>query len=307
MTHRSVVMVSAIVLVASATAGAALWRSSASKRVTTTAPSSTAATTTAPATTTTVTAVRTTTTSVVVTSAAPSSSSTTAAPAARPEPRAGVAGAVVALDPGHNERNSAHTAEINRQVDVGNGTKSCDTTGTATDDGSTEAAFTTDVAARVRAVLVADGATVVMTRDASTPWGPCIDERARIGNDAHADAAVSIHADGGPATGRGFHVIEPAAVSGHNEAIVAPSHELALALRATYEQATGLPRSTYLGVEGISTRSDLGGLNLSTVPKVFIETGNMRNAVDGGLLVDGGFRQRIAEGIAAGIEAFLTR
>ena len=44
--------------------------------------------------------------------------------------------------------------------------------------------------------------------------GPCVDERARIGNKAHADAVVSVHADGSAAGNRGFHVILPAPVHG---------------------------------------------------------------------------------------------
>ena len=48
-----------------------------------------------------------------------------------------------------------------------------------------------------------------MTRSDNSGWGPCINERAAIGNRADADAAISIHADGGPADGRGFHVIYP--------------------------------------------------------------------------------------------------
>ena len=34
------------------------------------------------------------------------------------------------------------------------------------------------------------------TQDGDRPYGPCVDERAAIGNKAHADAVVSIHADG---------------------------------------------------------------------------------------------------------------
>ena len=60
---------------------------------------------------------------------------------------------------------------------------------------------------RLMAVQVDDsGARVVLTRTSDTGWGPCITERAAIANRAHADAAISIHADGGPATGRGYHV-----------------------------------------------------------------------------------------------------
>ncbi len=109
------------------------------------------------------------------------------------------------IDPGHNGGNAAHTAEINRQVDAGGGRrKACDTTGTATNDGRlSEHAFTFDVAQRLRRQLEAEGVRVVMTRATDTGVGPCIDRRAAIGNAADSDAAISIHADGGPASGRG--------------------------------------------------------------------------------------------------------
>ena len=43
----------------------------------------------------------------------------------------------------------------------------------------------------------------------NTGIGPCVDKRAAIGNAAHADAVIAIHADGAPPSGRGFHVIYP--------------------------------------------------------------------------------------------------
>jgi N-acetylmuramoyl-L-alanine amidase len=96
-------------------------------------------------------------------------------------------------------------------------------------------------------------------------------------------------------------------VSGYNEAIVEPSERLALEVRDDYQAATGLSYSTYAGHDGIDARDDLGGLNLSTVPKVFIECGNMRNAGDAAGLDDPQFRERIAEGIAAGVFRFVAR
>jgi N-acetylmuramoyl-L-alanine amidase len=246
-----------------------------------------------------------TTTPTTTTTTAPPEPST-AAPVANAPPATDLAGTVFVLDPGHNEGNSRHASEINREVDVGNGSKACDTTGTATDSGYSEARFTTDVADRVATILRAAGATVVLTRDASTAWGPCIDERAAIGNEAHADAVISIHADGGPPDGHGFHVIEPLLVAGHNDGIIEPSKQLGLAVRDAFRSETGLPFSTYLGHDGIDARNDLGGLNLSTVPKVFIETGNMRNADDAALLEDATFRQKIAAGIADGLLRFAS-
>jgi N-acetylmuramoyl-L-alanine amidase len=224
-----------------------------------------------------------------------------------PVQEGGLTGATVAIDPGHNGRNWAHPKEINRRVDAGTLRKACDTTGTATTSGYTEPAFTLDVARRLRRLLQARSASVVMTRTTNTGWGPCITERAAIGNRARADVAVSIHADGGPASGRGFHVIYPPSIAGLTDDIARSSRCLALRVRDAYRRGTGLPYATYLGGRGLSVRSDLGGLNLSDVPKVFVETGNMRNAVDARLLERPAFRQRIARAILAGISQFLAR
>ena len=226
-----------------------------------------------------------------------------AAPARLPA----LAGTTIAVDPGHNGRNWAHPAEINRLVDAGTLHKACDTTGTSTASGYTEPAFTFDVALRLRALLRAAGARVVLTRTSNDGWGPCITERAAIGNRVSADAAISIHADGGPASGRGFHVIYPPSIGGLTDDIAKPSRCLALKMRTAYRAGTGLPYATYLGASGLSVRSDLGGLNLSDVPKVFVETGNMRNATDAQLLERAAFRQRIARSLAAGITRFLSR
>jgi N-acetylmuramoyl-L-alanine amidase len=214
-------------------------------------------------------------------------------------------GKTILLDPGHNGGNFSHTAAINQQVFVGNGSKACDTTGTVTNDGYTEAAYNFDVATRLAALLRTAGATVVLTRPDNTGFGPCVTKRADIGNQAHADAALSIHADGGPSGGRGFHVIQPAPVAA-NSAIVAPSDRLALDVRRDYQGATGMPFSTYAGSNALETRSDLGGLNMSSVPKVFIETGNMRNATDAALLESAGFRQQVAVGLVQAFTDFLA-
>ena len=224
-----------------------------------------------------------------------------------PSPRASaLAGDTVVIDPGHDGGNAAAAATIARLVDAGGFRKACDTAGTETGDGYPEYAFTLDVAERAAALLRAAGARVVLTRVDSSGVGPCIDQRAAIGNAAGANAAISIHADGGPAGGYGFHVIEPAlAPDGGNTAILAPSATLALAVRAAFAQATEEPYATYIAHDGLVARNDLGGLNLSRVPKVFIECANMRNPVDAARVKDPAWRQRAAEGIARGIERYL--
>lgn len=254
----------------------------------------TTTTTTAPITTSTV-GVTTTSTTMTSTTTPTTTSTTTGAL---------LAGRTVVLDPGHNGMNWAHPEEINRQVDIGTGVKACNTTGTSTEDGYAEPSFTWEVAQRTVPLLEALGATVVLTRSDNDGWGPCITERAAIGNEAGADAVISIHADGGPATGRGFHVIHPAVVNGLTDDIADDSRRLAEALHAAY-QTTGMPIADYVAEGGFSVRDDLGGLTLSDVPVVFLEAGNMRNVEDAALLQDAAFQEAIAQAIAEAVVVFM--
>ncbi len=111
---------------------------------------------------------------------------------------------VVFLDAGHN---GANDSSITRQVPNGRGgTKDCETTGTATNDGYPEHSFTWDVTLRIRDALQQMGARTELSRDNDDALGPCVDQRAAMANALHPNAIVSIHADGGPPSGHGFHV-----------------------------------------------------------------------------------------------------
>ncbi|MEI7033716.1 N-acetylmuramoyl-L-alanine amidase [Streptomyces pratensis] len=230
-------------------------------------------------------------------------------PSAKPLPGGPLTGRTVVIDPGHNPGNREHVREIGRQVDIGTGRKECDTTGTSTDDGYAEAHFTLDVSRRLRSLLEEKGARVLLTHDGDRPFGPCIDERARIGNEAGADAVVSVHADGSAVGNRGFHLILPAEVEGggaDTSRIVESSADLGARIGGHFARTTGSAPSNYVGGKsGLDTRDDLGGLNLSTVPKVFIECGNMRDPKDAALLTSGSWRQRAAQGVADGIAGYL--
>ena len=215
-------------------------------------------------------------------------------------------GKVVLVDPGHNGGNFNAPSVINRLIWNGRETETCDTTGTETDGGYTEALFNWHVALYLTADLRAEGATVVLTRTSNTGVGPCVTERAAIGNAAHANAAVSIHADGGPPGGRGFAILEPVA-DGINNTIVGPSAVLGVDLRTAFEKGTREPVSSYDGINGIQPRDDLAGTNLSRIPKVFIECANMRNTADAALATSARWQARAARAIAAGLAAFLVR
>jgi N-acetylmuramoyl-L-alanine amidase len=216
----------------------------------------------------------------------------------------------VVIDPGHNPNNIRHLAQIDRLTGAGGFLKACNTIGTETDAGYPEYDFTLDVARRTRVILRAAGARVVLTQNGHTPYGPCNDQRAWLGNRLRADASVAIHADGGPAGGHGLAALVPELVvnpQADNSMIIKPSAELGEAIVRHFRLSTGEPLSTYLGANGIQPRNDLAGLNLSTVPKVFIECANMRNASDALKVTDPRWRAAAAHGIANSITAFILQ
>jgi N-acetylmuramoyl-L-alanine amidase len=219
--------------------------------------------------------------------------------------RGPLAGKVIGIDPGHNGLNYTSPSFLNRTVWNGREREGCDTTGTRTAGGYTEASFTWNVAMYLRADLAAKGARVVLTRAGNHGLGPCVDRRARILNRAHANVSVDIHADYGPAAGRGFTILEPVA-DGPNNKVIGSSARFGRDVHATMLRGTAMGISDYYGRNGYITRDDLAGLNLTTMPKVLVECGNMRNAADAALLVRPAVQRAIAAALATAIVRFLT-
>lgn len=215
-----------------------------------------------------------------------------------------LAGRVIVVDPGHNGGNGSHTREINRTVDAGGFQKACNTTGTA--GGSyAESTFTWDTSQLLAAELRRRGATVILTREDNTGWGPCIDQRGLTAQRNHADLLLSIHADGAGAGAHGFHVISPSTVRGFTDSTSAPSAVLAASVRDALV-AAGLTPATYVGRAGLIQRGDLGTLNRAGVPAVMLESGNMRNAADLAMLRSADGQATIARAMADGAGRFLA-
>ena len=219
-----------------------------------------------------------------------------------------LAGTVIVIDPGHQLGNHNFPARINRQVPAGGFTKPCNTTGTATNGGYPEATFAWQVSRVVVRRLRELGATVRLTRHSNRQdrWGPCVDVRGRAGNKANADLKLSIHADGSYAAGaRGFHVIAPADRAPWTDDIFAASGRLATAVRAGLVSKDFAVATYIAGGDGLDVRSDLGTLNLSDVPTVMVELGNMRSPYDAAVMTSADGRGRYAAGLVAGVRNFL--
>jgi N-acetylmuramoyl-L-alanine amidase len=240
----------------------------------------------------------------------PASSSPVAAPRSSPARTPGgrhrkgrpLAGKVIGIDPGHNGLNHTDPAYIDRQIWNGREWENCNTTGTETASGYTEAQFNWNVASYLASYLRKDGARIVLTRKNNNGVGPCVNVRSTVLN--HTDVAIDIHADGGPTWGRGFTVLEPVA-DGPNDNVIASSLRFGSYVHAAFIADTPLRPANYYGHNGYIFRNNLAGLNLTAVPKVLIECGNMPNAADAALLTSPTVQRQIARALEAAIIRFL--
>src|ERR1700756_3294030 len=122
-----------------------------------------------------------------------------------------------------------------------------------------------------------------------------------MANALRPDAIVSIHADGGPPDGRGFHVnySNPPL----NEARAGPAMQFAQVMRDQLV-ASGMQPSTYRGTGGVYGRADLAALNLAQYPSILIEMGNMKDAADAAVLTSADGRAGYAAALTQGIAAY---
>lgn len=216
-----------------------------------------------------------------------------------PEPKKILAGKTIVIDPGHS--NGQHLT--NKVPDGRGGSKICNTSGTATNSGYPEHTADWEVALILQAELQEKGATVHLTKKDDHADKVCVDRRGQIPNEKHADAFLSIHANGSQSSApHGFFVMvsNPPLNSAQGE----PSRKLARAVSEGLRGA-GLTPSTIFGADP-APRSDLATLNFAKVPAVMVELGEMRNPQDAQRLSSPQGQQQYASGLAKGIISFLS-
>ena len=147
---------------------------------------------------------------------------------------------------------------------------------------------------------------MVLTQQNNHGVGPCVNRRSHIINLTHWLTFRNGYSRRrrGPPGARGSPLSNLLRTGRTNKVIGCRSDSAAtFAGRLT---GTSMPASDYYGYDGLISRDDLAGLNITTVPKVLIECGNMRNATDAGLLISAVFQQRKARGLEAAIIRFLA-
>ncbi len=203
---------------------------------------------------------------------------------------------VVCIDPGHQLKANLDT----EPVGPGSSELKPKVTGGATGavTKQTEHALALIISNKVKERLQAKGVTVVMTRVADA-----VDisnrQRAEVANKANAQLFVRIHADGSVnADIQGISTLYPA-----NNSWVSPIEARSVRAARLIQDAT--VKATGATDRGLTPRGDIAGFNWSTVPAVLIETGFLSSPVEDKLLATGDYQDKLADGIAAGILAYL--
>jgi len=207
-------------------------------------------------------------------------------------------GITICLDPGHQQKQNNDQEPVAPDSSVKKAKVSSGTAGIAT--GDMEYELNLAVSLKLRALLEARGAKVVMTRTENNVDVSNV-ERAKIGNNAKADLAVRIHADG--STNRDTKGISMQIPS---------SKHVGAQLAETSKNAGQIVlneviKSTGARDRGLRARDDLTGFNWSTVPVILIEMGFMSNAEEDRLLASDEYRDKMAEGLCNGIVAYFNQ
>ena len=205
-----------------------------------------------------------------------------------------LAAALICIDPGHGTPPAVGA----QREPIGPGS----TTLKVKDGGGApgEAAVVLAIARRTRALLLARGYRVAMTRTGPTfryGNGGNI-ARAQFCNRRRAALMLRIHADGSAdSSRRGVSTLYPAFRRGWTDDIFGRSRRAARLVQRALARATQAPDL------GTVVRSDLTGFNWADVPAILVETGFLSNPVERRLLHAPGYQQRIARSLAAGVAA----
>ncbi len=153
------------------------------------------------------------------------------------------------------------------------------------------------VGLKLRDLLEADGATVVMTRTKNDVMLTNID-RARMLNKAGVDVALQLHNDSVP------NVPGKTGVTGYIRSTgnwVEESRALCKRLCKGISKATGFKNN------GLRVYNDYMSLNWTTTPSVLLEMGYLSNRSDDEKLAKKSFRKKLAQGIYDGLCAYFGR
>ncbi len=202
----------------------------------------------------------------------------------------------IVIDPGHQTKGDTSKEPIGPGATE---TKYKVTTGaTGTYTKQKESELVLKVSLKLEEELKKQGYKVIMTRTTNNV-NISNSERAKIANDANADAFIRIHADSyDNSSVNGISTLCQTSKNQYNGNLAEKSYKLSKALLDNMVQITGAKS------RGVTRTDTMSGINWSKVPVSIIEMGFLSNEKEDKLLATSEYQEKIVAGIVNGINEF---
>lgn len=206
-------------------------------------------------------------------------------------------GKTICIDAGHQARGNSAKEPNGPGSSIMKAKVTTGATGCVT--GAKESQINLDIAIKLQKILTKRGYTVIMCR-VSQDVDISNAQRAMIANNANAAAFVRLHCDSSESSSpTGTMTMAPSTGNRYCSSIAASSQKLAKSiLDHTCASAGSKSR-------GVTITDTMTGLNWATVPVTIIEMGFLSNPNEDRLLNDDAYQEKLATGIADGIDEFL--